>query len=239
MKQRLNVLWDIWKAVRPGLVAIVLALLIGFPLFSGPVEATVVEDIPNLAASRSTWIQDQADILSLVTEGSINKTFRQVAQKTGIEVKVVTLRGLNYGQTPTGFAQDLQTAWFATTGGQDNQVLLVFDLKTNGSAILVGDQAQPKLAQDIAQSIATDSLLIPIRKGNYNEAFVGMSNRLAAVLRGQPDPGPPTEEAANLPESNFPTAEETNDFGSSILVIILLIVATAVPMVTYFYYQRT
>lgn len=39
------------------------------------------------------------------------------------------------------------------------------------------------------------TLKYPLRKGDkYNEAFIAASDRISAVLSGEPDPGPPLEQ---------------------------------------------
>lgn len=239
MKFLLNPLWDWKRPLQRWLMVGVMTILIGLPFWSPPAWATVVEDIPNLSASRSTWVADQADLLSVVTERSMNKTLSQVSRQTGTDVRVITIRGLNYGETADSFANTLLEEWFPTEESQANQVLLVYDARTNAPAVLVGEEALKTLPEETAQSIAFDNLLIPIRKGNYNEAFLGAGDRFAAVLTGQTDPGPPEVEATAFAESNFPTAEETNDTSSALLVVVLLILATAIPMLTYYYYQRS
>lgn len=239
MKVQLNKLWD-WKGqLQRWLIVGLLTLLVGLPLWSPPALATVVEDIPNLSASQSTWLADKAELLSVITERSVNKTLKQISRQTGTDVRVITIRGLNYGETADSFANTLFEQWFPTAEDQANQVLLVYDARTNAPAILVGQEAQKLLSEETAQSIAFDNLLIPIRKGNYNEAFIGAGDRFAAVITGQEDPGPPEVEVTAFAESNFRTAEETNDTSSAILVVVLLILATAIPMLTYFYYQRS
>lgn len=65
-------------------------------------------------------------------------------------------------------------------------------------------------------------------------------NRLVAVLSGETDPGPPKVVEVALPQSgrNFKTAEETDGTSSTIVVVGLLIAATIIPMVTYFWFQN-
>lgn len=239
MKLQLNTLWDWQRQLQRWLIVGVITILVGLPLWSPPAWATVVEDIPNLSASRSTWVVDQGELLSVITERSMNKTLSQVSQQTGIDARIVTIRGLNYGETTDSFANALQKQWFPTADAQANQVLLVYDARTNAPAILTGAESRNTLSDEIAHSIAFENLLIPIRKGNYNEAFLGVSKRLAAVLTNQTDPGPPEVEATVFAESTYPTSEETNDTNSAVLVIVLLILATAIPMLTYYYYQRS
>lgn len=239
MNFQLNTLWAWQRQLRQWLIIGVITILVGLPLWSLPAWATVVEDIPNLSTSQSTWVADRGDLLSLITERSLNKTLSKVSRQTGIDVRLITLRGLNYGETSESFANALYEQWFPTSEAQANQVLLVYDARTNVPAIITGEDALKTLPDETAKSIAFENLLIPIRKGNYNEAFSGAGERFEAVLTGQADPGPPEVEVTDFGESNFPTAEETNDGSSAVLVVVLLIVATAVPMLTYYYYQRS
>ena len=128
--------------------------------------------------------------------------------------------------------------WFPTPESAANQILLVLDTVTNNSAIQTGEKAQSLLTDDIAESVAQDTLKYPLRKGNkYNEAFIAASDRLATILSGKPDPGARKEEDNINVESTFKSAEETNDTSATIIVVVLLVVATVVPMATYYYFQ--
>jgi uncharacterized protein len=58
---------------------------------------------------------------------------------------------------------------------------------------------------------------------------------MVAVLSGLEDPGPPEVKELNI-EGTFTTAEETDDRSATIWTIVLLVLATVIPMVTYFWY---
>jgi len=61
-----------------------------------------------------------------------------------------------------------------------------------------------------------------------------------AVLSGQPDPGAPVFNEAfdTLSESTFASAETTeeNRGNNAVLLIVLLVLATVIPMATYYWY---
>jgi uncharacterized protein len=63
------------------------------------------------------------------------------------------------------------------------------------------------------------------------------SDRLVAILSGEPDPGPPVVASNIQTEGTFATPEETAGSNATIWVIGLLIAATVIPMATYFLYQ--
>jgi uncharacterized protein len=94
------------------------------------------------------------------------------------------------------------------------------------------------LSDEIAESVAQETLMVPLREGNkYNQAFLDAADRLVAVLSGQPDPGARVVADTLNVERTFKKAEETDQGNSTIVVVVLLIAATVIPMVTYFWYQ--
>ncbi len=235
MRQLLNPL-DWGKKFLQRLLVPLLSLLLVTGLVAAPARATGVYDLPNLSAGTSTWVVDQADVISLANEGKLSNALKKLAQQTGNEVKMVAIRRLDYGETIDTFADKLFAKWFPTPEEQANQTLLVIDTLTNNSAIRTGEAVKKIVTDEIAESVASETVQVPLREGSkYNQAFLDASDRLVAVLSGQPDPGPPAVKEANI-EGTFATAEETNDRSATIWVIGFLIVATIIPMVTYFWY---
>ncbi len=201
-----------------------------------PAFATGVYDIPALDPDQPTWVLDQADVISPLNQGKLDKTLSNLAKQTGNQVHMVTVRRLDYGETPDSFTQELFTQWFPSSVDQANQVLIVLDTVTNGTAIQTGKEVQAQLPAEVATSIAQETMRVPLREGNYNQSLVDAANRLSAVLSGEADPGPPEVKVA-VAESTFKSAEETDDKSATIIVVGLLIAATVIPMVTYFMYQ--
>lgn len=235
MKQILNPGFSLKKYIAPLIVAL-LMLVLGSSVFATPVLATGVYQIPNLTANN--WVLDQGEILSRINEGKISNAFGDLAEKTGNQVRFVTIRRLDYGETPESFTQALFEKWFPTPAEQANQILLVLDTVTNGTAILTGESVKSLLTDAIAESVVTETLAIPIRDGNkYNQAFLDASDRLVTVLSGEPDPGPPQVMESVQVESTFTKAEDTNQGNATAWVVGLLIAATIIPMATYFVYQ--
>ncbi len=239
MKQLLKHILN-WKTHLHRLILPAAIITVTFSLFTTPALATGVYEMPNLAAGDNTWVVDEADVISRVNEGKISTTFQDLANKTGIEVRVATIRRLDYGETPQSFTQELFEKWFPTPETQANQAILMIDTLTNNSAIVRGEKVKSILPDDIAESVANETLLVPLRQGNrYNQAFVDASDRLATVISGEPDPGPPQLTENIQAESTYKTAEETEQGrGNAIAWVVgLLIAATVIPMATYYLYQ--
>ncbi|WP_414551531.1 photosystem II repair protein Psb32 [Anabaena sp. CCY 0017] len=235
MKQILNEIFSLKKYLLR-LVVPLLMVVLGASVFVSPALATGVYQIPNL--TESNWVLDQSDIISRVNEGKISSTLEDLAKKTGNEVRFVTIRRLDYGETPESFTQELFEKWFPTPAAQANQTLLVLDTVTNGTAIVTGEEVKPLLTDSIAESVVSETMGIPIRDGNkYNQAFVDASDRLVAVLSGEADPGPPQVTETVQVEGTFTKAEDTDQGNATAWVVGLLIAATVIPMATYFVYQ--
>lgn len=232
LKTRLN-----WGNLLPGfMISLFLTVIVGF--WTTPALATGVYQVPALSSPSDTWVVEMDDVLSRSTEGRLNNTLSDLAKKTGYEVRFLTVHRLDYGETIDSFAEKVFKKWFPTPETAANQTLLVLDTINNNSAIQTGEKTQSLLTDEIAESVAQDTLKYPLRKGDkYNEAFIAASDRIATVLSGEPDPGAPLEEDNINVDSTFKSAEETNDTSATIIVVVLLIVATIVPMATYYYFQ--
>ncbi len=216
----------------------VLLLTFGSPWLS-PATATGVNEIPAIGPGEKTGVIDQSDVLSRFNAGQLNSRLDQIREKTGADVHFVLFRRLDYGDTIESFTEKLFDAWFPTEDVQANQVLIAFDTLTNQIALRAGNEVQDRLTAEIGESITQETMMAPIRKGDrYNQSLFDASDRLAAVLAGEADPGPPAVEDGIRVEGTFASAEETQDSNATVIVIILLIVATVVPMVTYFVYVR-
>jgi uncharacterized protein len=235
MKQRLTPDGYKRRVLLPLMTAL-LSLILGFGSMVAPAWATGVYDLPSLNAGSSTWVVDLADTISLANESKLSAEFKQLAKQTGNEVRMVAIRRLDFDETIDSFADKLFAKWYPTPEEQANQTLVAIDTLTNGAAIRTGEAVKTVLSNEIAESVVKESIAIPLREGNkFNQAFLGAGDRLVAVLSGQNDPGPPSEQEINI-DSTFTSAEETDDRSATIWVVVLLVLATAIPMATYFWY---
>lgn len=238
MKQLLHQVFN-WKKYLQRLILPLALIILATQLVATPASATGVYQMPKLLAGDRTWVLDQAEVLSRLNEGKISSTLDNLALQTGNEVRFVTIRRLDYGETPESFTNQLFEKWFPTPEAQANQTLLVINTITNGTAIRTGNKVKSLLPNDIAESVASETIQVPLREGDkYNQAFLDASDRLVAVLSGEPDPGPPQiVETVNV-EGTFKKAEETDAGNATIWVIGLLLAATIIPMATYYLYVR-
>lgn len=215
----------------------VFALLLMTQTWTTPARATSLYEVPDLPSD--TRVIDLADILSRLSESKFNEALNTLAAETGQQIHFVTIRRLDYDETIDSFTQKLFKKWFSTPEAQANETLLVVDKLTNNSSIYTGEKVKALMPDAIANSIAQETLQAPLRAGErYNQGFLDASDRLVAVLSGQPDPGPPVIKDTVQVEGTFATPEDTKGSNATVWVIGLLIAATVIPMVTYFWYVR-
>ena len=215
-----------------GMIAIVAIVLSATPAL-----ATSVYDLPIVSPGDDTWTIDDGNVLSRITETNLAAASQELQTQTGIEVRYVTIRRLDYGETIASFADTLFSSWFGTPEVQADQVLVVLDTVTNNAAVRVGTAAQAVLTIEIADSVANGTMMAPLIEGDkYNQAFGDAKERLVSVISGQGDPGAPSLTQDIDIDRNFATAEETEASRSNTttIVIVLLILATVIPMVTYY-----
>jgi uncharacterized protein len=227
-----------WRKYLQPLAAAIAIALIASQMAVLPALATGVYEMPVLSAGDRTWVFDKGDVLSRSSESNISSVLDNLENQTGKQVRLVTIRRLDYGETTATFTDQLFEQWFPTKEEQTNQILLVLDTVTNSAAIRTGEGVKSLLTDEIAQSVAGETVQVPLREGNkYNEAFAAASTRIATVLSGEPDPGAPQVVDNIQVEGTFKKAEETDQGNATVVVVVLLVLATVIPMVTYFWYQ--
>ncbi len=218
------------------LILPLLSLMLVTGLTTTPANATGVYDLPVLGAGEDVWVVDQAEDISLVTEGKLSNMLKNMAHHTGHELRMVVIRRLDYGETIDSFIDELFSKWFPTPEEQANQTLVALNTLTNNSAIRSGEP-QELMSHTLLKSVVQETIGGVLRDGNkYNQALLDAGDRLIAVLSGEPDPGPKVIRNRIQAESTFTSAEETDDRSATVWVVVLLIVATIIPMVTYFWY---
>jgi uncharacterized protein len=216
-------------------LTILILFFFSLGIFVTPAQATGVYDMPYLSAGADTWIIDNADTLSIANEGNLTNSLRNLAKKTGQEVRMVTIRRLDFDQTIDSFSDQLFSKWFPTADDQSHQTLIVVDTLTNNTAIRTGTEVKNILAPEIATSVVEDTMGVPLRESKYNQAFIDAKTRLVAVLSGEADPGPPEVKEINV-AGTFTSKEDTDDRSATIWVVVLLVLATIIPMATYYFY---
>jgi len=227
------------RSLMPFLLGLMGALIVVLNWNIAPAQATSVYAIPRATPGDGTWVLDEATVLSRLTQNELQEKLADLAQQTGIELRLVTFRRLDYGDTTQTFVDKLFTAWFDNSDRQADEALFALDVQTNYGSLHLGETAANLVDSETIASLLDETLAAPLRDGNrYNQALVDITDRLGAILKGEPDPGPPQIAANFQVERTFASPEETKSSNATTIVIVLLIIATIVPMLTYFAYVR-
>jgi len=222
------------------LAPLLMALLILVP--AGAALAIAVKDLPE--APPSAAVLDSADVLSRATRGEIEKQLEGFRSER-VDARLITLPRLDYGLSLDQLAQQLLERWSAApdavTGAplQDPLLLVLVDTQTKSAAVVAADALQRQLPTELLRSTARSTMAIPLREGNrYRQASLDGLTRLATVLRGGEDPGEPEAPAEAVVTTNIPSREETKNSKGFTWIVVLLVLGSVVPMLTWWVFSR-
>ncbi len=202
-----------------------------------PLEAlaTGVQDFP--AQLPSSAVIDTADLLSRAASNDLEKRLESL-HEDHVDARLLTLRRLDYGLSLESLGQQLIERWGATDP-DSNLLLLLIESQNNSAAVVASAELLNQLPDTLLSSTAISTMGLPLREGaRYRQAGLDALDRLDTVLQGGEDPGPP-QLLERLPiETNIPTKEETASSNALLWVVVLLVVGTLVPMITWWVFSR-
>jgi len=216
----------------------IFALLLGLALLvapSLPALALSLGDLP--IEPPSARVLDDADVLSISSRTDIERQLDQFGDDR-VDARLVTVSRLDYGLTLPELSRQLLERWSNAPGG-DARLLILIDSQTKSAAIAASPALERQLPPDLLRSTARTTMAQPLREGNrYRQASLDALERLSIVLRGGEDPGEPAVSEATVVATNIPTREETASSNAFTWVVVLLVVGTIVPMLTWWVFSR-
>jgi uncharacterized protein len=164
-------------------------------------SATAQEGIPTdrllHSLRHAAHVSDFAGVLTPVQKESLEARCRQLREKTGAELAVVTLQSLEGGQIDD-FAVRLFQQWGIGQKDRDNGVLLLVALDDREARIEVGYGLEPILPDALAGRVLDQQLFPAFKQQKYGEGLAAAVERLATIieknepasahLRGKADP---------------------------------------------------
>ncbi len=222
------------SCLRTPLLAPLLALLLLLaPL--APCLALSLNDLP--AQPPASRVLDDADVLSIATRTEIERQLERFNEER-VDARLVTVGRLDYGLSLPELSRQLLDRWSTAPGG-DSRLLILIDGQTKSAAIAASPALERQLPPDLLRSTARTTMALPLRGGDrYRQASLDALERLGTVLRGGEDPGEPEVAEASLVTTNIPTREETESSNAFTWVVVLLVVGTIVPMLTWWVFSR-
>jgi uncharacterized protein len=184
----------------------------------------------------ASHVVDTADLLSRAANTELDKRLEAFGG-SALDARLVTLRRLDYGLSLDGVGQGLLQRWSAPAG--PDQLLLLIESQNNTAAVVASEGLADRLPAAVLSSTAISTMGLPLREGaRYRQASLDALDRLGAVLQGEADPGPPQLQERLPIETNIPTREETAASNALLWVVVLLVVGTLVPMITWWVFSR-
>ncbi|WP_398327005.1 photosystem II repair protein Psb32 [Vulcanococcus sp.] len=223
--------------IRARLSAVLLSAALLFACLALPAAAgaTGAADFPGQPPA--SHVIDQADLLSRAADTELDRRLQEFGGDH-IDARLVTLRRLDYGLSLDALGEQLMERWSADEPDR-SLLLLLIESQNNSAAVVASPDLEGQLPGELLSSTAISTMGLPLREGaRYRQASVDALDRLAVVLNGGEDPGPP-QLAERMPiETNIPTREETQSSNAFLWVVVLLVVGTLVPMITWWVFSR-
>ena len=195
------------------------------------------QDLPAQPPDKA--VLDSADVLSRAGKNEIETRLNQL-ESSKVDARVITVRKLDYGLSLTGFGEELVERWSNNDNTSERPLILFLEETQNKqAAVVVSSDLSDQLPDALLRSTARTTMSQPMRDGErFRQASMDGIERIAVVLNGGEDPGPPIQiERTTLP-TNVPTVEETSESNAFTWVIVLLVVGTIVPMATWWVFSR-
>ena len=220
------------RTLLAGLLGVVLLAGLAFPPLA---LATGAQDFPSQLPSAA--VLDSADLLSRAASTDLEKRLQSLAEDH-VQARLLTLRRLDYGLSLDSLGQELVQRW-SRDDADSALLLLLIESQNNSAAVVASPELLDQLPETLLSSTAISTMGLPLREGaRYRQAGLDALDRLASVLQGGEDPGPP-QLLERLPiETNIPTKEETASSNALLWVVVLLVVGTLVPMITWWVFSR-
>jgi uncharacterized protein len=221
-----------------GLLGWILALVIGLGWPAASAWAIGVDDLP--ATPPTERVLDTAAVLSRAASGEIESRLQSL-QSERVDARLVTVDRLDYGLDLGQLGEDLLDRW---SGGNDAaptlpRLLLLVDTHNRAAAIAASASLEQQLPRPLLRSTARTTMALPLREGaRYRQSVLDGLDRLGTVLQGGEDPGEPAQPESAVVVSNVPSRQETQESNAFTWVVVLLVVGSVVPMLTWWVFSR-
>jgi uncharacterized protein len=195
------------------------------------------QDLPAQPPDKA--VLDSADVLSRAGKNEIETRLNEL-ESSKVDARVITLKKLDYGLSLTGFGKELVERWTNNDNANDRPLILFLEETQNKqAAVVISAELSDQLPDALLSSTARTTMSQPMRDGErFRQASMDGIERIAVVLNGGEDPGPPIQVERTALPTNVPTIEETSESNAFTWVIVLLVVGTIVPMATWWVFSR-
>ncbi|MFM7549960.1 MAG: photosystem II repair protein Psb32 [Cyanobacteriota bacterium] len=207
--------------------------------------ASVGPASPVFAAAAATYpadlpeqrLIDPVGVFSRAAAADVGKALEELATDH-VDARLVTVDRLDYGLTLQQLGSQLLERW-APQASDAKLLLFLIDAQTNAAAVIAAPDLAGELDGDLLRSTARATMAVPLRDGaRYRQASLDGIARLRTVLEEGDDPGEPLTAEVERLGTNVPSREETQGSNAFTWVVVLLVVGTVVPMLTWWVFSR-
>ena len=222
---------------RTPVLALLAVLCCTLSSLLSPAPALAISAAGLPAAAPQERVLDTADVLSRAARAELGKTLDTFGADR-VDAHLVTVNRLDYGLTLPQLGAELLERW-ADAGAEPNQLLFLIDSQTNSAAVVAAPALSGQLDSSLLRSTARTTMAQPIRDGGrYRQGSLDAMTRLLTVLEAGEDPGEPVTAEVVTQPTNIPTKEETASSNAFTWVVVLLVLGTLVPMLTWWVFSR-
>lgn len=194
-------------------IPIICSLLILLVLQSGPVAA--FQQFPEPTG----YVNDFAGVLSRQYEQAMENLARELEQKTGTELVVVTMTEIG-GDDVTDYANRLYENWGIGKKGSDKGALILNVTEARFVRIEIGYGLEGIIPDGLAGEIRDRYIIPGLRDGNYDQ---GLSNGMSAIAGiVAEDAGVSLTGVTSRPQGRR-SSERSSQNGGSIIKLIMFI----------------
>ncbi len=136
----------------------------------------------------SADVNDFAGVLKPAERDALEQRCKELREKTGAQLAVVTLKSLEGGQVDD-FAVKLFQRWGIGDKEKKNGILLLVAIQDHKARIEVGYGLEPILPDALAGRILEQNLVPAFRQQRYNDGLTAVVNRIIEIVeRNEPAP---------------------------------------------------
>lgn len=179
------------------------------------VSATPADDLLN-SLRPTADVNDFAGLLSPAEKESLEARCRQLRERTGAQLAVVTLKSLEGGNVED-FTNKLFERWGVGEKGKNNGLMLLVAMGDRRSRIEVGYGLEPIIPDMLAGRILDHDLRPHFRDGNYAAGLTAAVNKICELV----EQGEPADRQVLAAESEM-------SFGAMLLQVVVLSLFVAV-----------
>jgi len=177
-------------------------------LWAGPLET--------LPASPSTYVNDQAGMLSAPQRRELGGFLQELEQKTGVQFLVVTIESLE-GESIEDFSLSLAERWRLGRKGKDDGLLFVLAKNDRRYRFESGYGLESLLPDSYLGSVGREILVPALKAGRSGEGIAAAVQAVIGELAKAKN-----VEITGLPERRARGGKISADFGALAMVLIFV-----------------